>query len=457
MLNRFAQLPDKPVTVLIRPPISRWRLYKWYAPFGSREPSFGLLYIASYIKSCGYEVHIIDGEFLGERELGKRIHLSKPNIIGITSTTFSFNSASALTNELRSQFPNSLILLGGSHASALPEDSLKKIPALDGIIVGEGEETMLEIIQKRDPYHIYGLMWKKNSDETPVSNPLRDTVTDLDKYNLNWKLLEGFPGKYAPPFQSKKRNSASLVVSRGCFYDCSFCTATQLRGKKIRFHSPEYVIKIMSELDEDYGIKDFYFHDDYFPVYQKWMKQFCILLITLHKQYTWSCASRVESLSKEILILMKKSGCRQIGVGVESGSQKVLDKIFKKISVIVLKEGLKRISYAGISIKGYFILDTPGESLIDHLKTIKLIFKYNFSHVQFNYYVPLPGSADYYRNGGSDQFWDRMSLQHCLGYSGIPTQLFWIIEVSLYTIAYLKIVSNRIFNEVFNFRPKLSS
>ena len=129
MLNRFTEIPENPVTVLVRPPINRWKLYKWYAPLGSREPSYGLLYIASYIHTNGYEVYILDGESLDKLEFVRRIKLLKPDVIGITSTTFSFNSASTVAKQLRSQFPNSLILLGGSHASALSNDSLLRIPS----------------------------------------------------------------------------------------------------------------------------------------------------------------------------------------------------------------------------------------------------------------------------------------------------------------------------------------
>jgi anaerobic magnesium-protoporphyrin IX monomethyl ester cyclase len=449
-LNKHTNLKDKPVTVLIRPPISRWQLYKWYSPFGSREPSLGLLYIASYIQSNGYEVHILDGENLVNRELYNKVKSINPDLIGITSTTFSFFNASVLVEKLRLQFPDSLILLGGPHASALPEDSMMKISGLDGVVVGEGEETVLEIVQKVKTDRIRGLIWRDSSSTEVFANSVREPPTDLDKFELNWKLLDKFPQKYSPPYQSKKKNSTSLVVSRGCLYDCSFCSSINLWGKKIRFHSPEYVVKMMIELEKEYGINDFYFHDDYFPVYPTWIKQFCNLVLKQKKSFTWSCASRVEVLSREILSVMRYAGCRQIGVGVESGSQKVLVNISKKVSIPVLTDGLNRISSSGMDVKGYFMLDTPGESFTDLLKTIKFIFANKFSSVQFNYYAPLPGSIDYNKLNVPEKLWKRMSLQHCLGYSKINPILYPFIEISLYLFSYLKIIIYRIKTRSFS-------
>jgi anaerobic magnesium-protoporphyrin IX monomethyl ester cyclase len=424
---------------------------------GSHEPSLGLLYIASYVKASGYNVRIVDGEILGKTEVLKRILEAKPDIIGISSTTFSFSAASGLAGALRLILPDSLILMGGPHSSALPIETLKKTPSLDGVVVGEGEQTTLEIIRKKNIEEIKGLIWRKDSDNIFISNDTREVADNLDIYDLDWGLLEGFPEKYTPPFQSKKRKSASLIISRGCFYKCSFCASAGLAGNKIRFHSPEYVIRLMDTLREYRDIRDFYFHDDYFPMSPKWMKEFCNGLIRLNKNYTWSCASRVEALSDEILLLMKKSGCRQIGVGVESGSQKVLDRILKKISIKELVRGLERISHSGISIKGYFILDTPGETIVDHFKTLKFILRNSFNHIQLNYYAPLPGSRDYNLCGAPENLWDYMSLQHCLGFSKIPSKLYWFIEFSLYTVAYVKIILKRIIDELFNHRSKLSA
>jgi radical SAM superfamily enzyme YgiQ (UPF0313 family) len=450
-LNRFKNLPDRPVTVLIRPPISRWKLYKWYSPFGSHEPTLGLLYIASYLQLNGYEVHILDGELLDRQELDGALKSIKPDIIGITTTTFSFFSAAFLASQLRYQLPDCLILLGGSHASALPVDSLIKISHLDGIIVGEGEETILEIVKKRDTEQIEGLVWKENPESQIITNKPREPVTNLDKYKLNWNLLNGFPKRYSPPFQSKRKSSASLVVSRGCFYDCSFCSGALLWGKKIRYHSPEYVVNLMAELKLSYSITDFYFHDDYFPAHPLWIKRFCNLLIEQKRYFSWSCASRVEVLNDEILNLMKKSGCRQIGIGVESASQSILDKVSKGISIPALRDGLNRISLANIDIKGFFILDAPGESILDLYKTLKLILASKFSDIQLNYYAPLPGSSDYYVYNPSDKLWDRMSLQHCLGYAKISPVLYPFIEVSFYIVSYLKIFIGRVLNKIFNF------
>jgi radical SAM superfamily enzyme YgiQ (UPF0313 family) len=149
---------------------------------------------------------------------------------------------------------------------------------------------------------------------------------------------------------------------------------------------------------------------------------------------------------------MKKSGCRQIGIGVESASQYILDKVSKGISIPALRDGLNRISLANIDIKGFFILDVPGESISDLYKTLKLILASKFSDIQLNYYSPLPGSSDYYKYNPSDKLWDRMSLQHCLGYAKISPILYPLIEVSFYIVSYLKIFICRVLNKIFNFR-----
>ena len=146
---------------------------------------------------------------------------------------------------------------------------------------------------------------------------------------------------------------------------------------------------------------------------------------------------------------MKKSGCRQIGIGVESGSQNILDKVSKRISIPTLRDGLNRISLAHIDIKGYFILDAPGESISDLYKTLKLILTSKFSDIQLNYYAPIPGSIDYHKYNPSDKLWDRMSLQHCLGYAKISPVFYPLIEVSFYIVSYLKIFIGRVLNKIF--------
>jgi len=447
-LNKFLEIPDNPVTVLLRPSVSRWKLYKWYSIFGSHEPSLGLLYLASYIESNGFKVKILDGEILKNRELITALIYIKPEIIGITTTTFSFFNAVKLTIELRSLFPDCVIIFGGSHITALPEDTMKRINNIDGVVVGDGEETILEIIKKYNTEQIDGLVWRANSDSKIITNKKRELNANLDKYKLNWGLLDGFPQNYSPPYQSGSKKSASLVISRGCFYDCSFCSSNLIMGKTIRFHSPEYVVDLMSKLEYDYQIKDFYFHDDYLPVYSHWIIDFCNILLKKKQKFTWACVSRVELLSGKILEMMKRSGCRQIGIGVESASQKILDKISKRTSVQILREGIKRISTVKINIKGFFILDVPGESFKDILKTIRFILSSKFSEIQINYYVPLPGSRDYLKYNPDTHVWPKMSLQHCLGYSKINSKIYPFIEITIYLISYTKIVFIRILYKI---------
>jgi|GEM_PF-4607519 len=204
----------------------------------------------------------------------------------------------------------------------------------------------------------------------------------------------------------------------------------------------------MNELNAKFNIEDFYFHDDYLPVYPDWMRKFCTGLQNAKEPFTWSCVSRVETLSKEILFLMKNSGCRQIAVGIESGSQKVLDILSKRIKIEKLIEGLNRIKDAGINIKALFILDTPGETISDNFKTLNLISSNNFSHVQFNFYNPLPGSRDYKQYNETEHNWEKMNLRCSLGYSMINHRLFPLIELIFYLIAYfnwaLKVLYSKI-------------
>ena len=437
-------IPSNPKILLVRPYISRWKLYRWYRYFGSTEFSLGLLYIASYLKERGFNVLVIDGERTGSRNLITKIIEHKPDIIGITATTFSFFKGAELTQILKKMLPGVSIFMGGPHVSALPEESLQILRELDGVIVGEGEETFFEIVSGKPFNSIRGLIYRNESDEI-VRNQKREVEDNLDKYTLNWDLLDGFPEKYYPAKQGRSVKSAALVVSRGCVYNCSFCASNIISGRKRRSYSPESTVRTLSELYNKYGIKEVYFHDDHFTLNKKWTERFCRLLINSGVGIKWACATRAELLDDEILILMKQSGCTQLGIGIESVSQNMLDKTGKKLSREKIFETIKLIMQNDIEIKGYFIFDIPGQELKDLWETIKFILRNPFSIIQINYFTPLPGASDYKLYPVYSKDWPRLNLRKPLGFSLRFNFVYYSIEFLLYFVTYVRTYMNNIF------------
>jgi len=410
MHNRWENRKANPKIILINPPVNYWKLYKWYMFFTSREFPLGLLYIASYLFDNKFSAKIIDAEKVGLKKSLKIISEIEPDIIGVTVTTFSFWTVNGLINKIRKSLPETLIVIGGSHPSALPEESMKLTPELDGCIVGNGEETMLRIVQGEKAESIPGLVWRGNEQKI-FSNPIiTQYVEHLDNYNLNWSLLDGFPEKYFPSVQSRSRNSTALVVSRGCYYACSFCATNSVHTRKIRQHSPRYVVSMMEYLSSNYKIDDFYFHDDYFAANVHWLKEFCCLLIDKSLNITWSCASRVEPLKKDILILMYQSGCRQIGIGIENGEDEILKSLNKKISTKKLYRNINLIKQNFIDVKGYIIIGNRDETYKSLLKTISFVLSLPLSHIQILYFTPLPGSPVYDSQKVNPKEWKRMNL-----------------------------------------------
>jgi radical SAM superfamily enzyme YgiQ (UPF0313 family) len=409
---------------------------------GSREAPLGLLYIASYLADKGYDVTILDGENLKEEEVISKIGDLCPDVVGVTSTTFSFFDASKLIKNVRRLLPSALLLMGGPHVSALPRDTLEKIPALDGGVFGEGEETLLEIVTGKSVNGIAGLAWRDKNGIIRL-NPKRPLSTDLDRYRLNWDLLSGFPNSYQPAWQSRQKNRViSLVTSRGCSFSCIFCAGSCVHGKVRRAHSPLYIVNMMCELFKRFGSTVFYFHDDHFTLNDEWLEEFCDRLIHLGDIFRWSCASRVESLNDKILRTMRQAGCYQIGVGVESGSENILRWLAKGTTTDIMEKGIRRIHLAGMETKVYLMLGTPQETIGDVTKTLRLVSRLPIDHVQVVYFTPLPGSAAYNSYQTTPRQWLHMNLLNPMTKSSLPNWMLRLLEFGIYAYVYGRSTGN---------------
>jgi anaerobic magnesium-protoporphyrin IX monomethyl ester cyclase len=437
--KRWNKREEKPKVILINPPVNYWKLFKWYRFFTSREFPLGLLYVASYISENQFDVKIIDSEREGIKKTLEQLRSVKPDIVGITTTTFAFDSTSTLAKKIRKILPDTLIIIGGSHPSALPTESLKLAAEIDGCIIGNGEEVMLKICRQYPPEKIPGLVWRKSNNQI-VTNPAVDEDNNsLDKYPLKWDLIKNFPESYHPSIQSRKRKSTSLVVSRGCYYNCSFCATDTIHGRKIKHHSVDYTVALIESLKKKYSIKDIYFHDDYFAGDIKWLQSFCNLMIEKRLNITWSCASRIEPLlKKNILQLMYDAGCRQIGVGIESGTNKILKSLNKKVSVKRLREGINLISKNNIEIKGYVIIGNKDDDWRTLFHTIYFILILPLSHIQVLYFTPLPGSASYAESSKDPKEWVRMNLLNPCTEARMPVIFLRGVELFIYFSFYTK-------------------
>ena len=347
---------------------------------GSMMPSLGICYIASVLEKEGHQVAIIDGyvEGLSMKALLSRVKEFNPDFLGTTFTTENRFGAFDLIRRVRQMLPHTFINAGGPHASLAADDTLRHIPELDAIIRGEGEQTAVLLARAlangSSLKHINGLSYRPEGKI--IHNPDVSLIADLDTIPFpawhlvpweNYNFTLDVPGRGPLP-------AANIMTSRGCPFNCNFCASTRFWGRSFRTRSVDNILEEIKLLRDRYHIKALWIFDDTFTVSKEKVAQFCHEIINRKWDLNWFCESRVDTVDRELLTLMKKGGCYSIGFGVESGSQRILDEVIgKKTNLEQVKETARACKELGIISNPFFIFSHPEETKEDIEKTMDLI------------------------------------------------------------------------------------
>jgi anaerobic magnesium-protoporphyrin IX monomethyl ester cyclase len=378
----------KPHITLVNPP----------APSGSTGhlpfALLGLGYLAAVLEKNKYEVDVIDCQVEKlsfddfRSELGKR----KPNIVGLTCSTLTYNPALKLAKIAKELFPDCLTFIGGPHVTFWDENALQECPELDVVVRREGEYTLLELVQKIEAgkgfSDVLGITYRKNGGI--VRNLDRPYIEDLDSLP--------FPARHLWPTERLREyeDILYLTASRGCIFWCEFCATVRMHGRKFRMRSPKNIVDELEYLHKTYGVTNFTFCDDAFTVEPERTEELCRLILERNLKIKWNCGTRVDMLTKELLIKLREAGCVSVWSGVESGSQKVLDAMHKGITTEQTERVYGWIRELGLKPVPNVILGFPGETKESAWKTIKFVEKISPDEVGFyNIATPFPGTPLY--------------------------------------------------------------
>ncbi len=412
----------KPITpnriVFINPPLTLEERYGSLAEAGSTMPSLGLLSLAAVARKNGFECGIIEASSLQLtlEECLEQVKSWHPHIVGITACTTAIVSAAEVAKRIKEWNGDITTIIGGPHLTALPEETLKTYPQFDIGIIGEGEETLVELLEKIETKKSIdkakGLIFQQNGNF--VKTEPRPFITSLDELPLPaWDLLPGFPHRYKPAALKVRRLPAAHVVSsRGCPFRCIFCDRSVF-GRKYRIHSAEYMMELIKKLYHDFGVREISFEDDTFTLFIERLVKLCNMIMQEGLDISWSCNGRVETAGFGLMKLMRQAGCWQIAYGIESGDQKILDIARKGIMLKLIKEAIQCTHDAGIFIKGFFILGFPQESEETLQRTINFARELKLDDVSISLMTPFPGTEIYKwgdKYGSFERDWKKMNL-----------------------------------------------
>lgn len=362
----------------------------------SNNPPLGLAYLAAVLEKEGYkEIKIVDMKVskMPLNEIKSYIHDFKPNIVGIYSTTGQVTSAAKIIDIIKSIDKGIWCVLGGPHPSVLPERTLKETNA-DIVVLGEGEITMLEFVKavesKREISGVLGLYYKKEGDILFTGR--RPYIEDLDTLPLPARHLLPDISLYSDTnsvYETKLH--AQVMSSRGCPFNCAFCDKS-VYGRTYRVRSAKSTVDEIEFLVNKYNVREIRFFDDLFTANKQRVVDICDELKKRNIQISWSCESRVNTITPELLKIMKEGGCWAISYGIESGTQEVLDALNKGITLDQIKTAVKLAKDAGLTVRGYFMIGLPTENVETIKRTIKFATKLDLDHAVFSLFSPYPGT-----------------------------------------------------------------
>lgn len=377
--------------LLLRPIESR------VAKSGDVMPPLGLAYVASVLEKNGIEVVVIDCPALStsREELRSRITKENPDVLGITCMTTALPSAVRISNLVKKILPNCTIVFGGPHVTFLPRETLLENPNIDVVIIGEGENTMLDLCRSLITDNclgdVPGIAFRKNGK--PIVTPSRPLIDNLDEIPFPARHL--LPMKKYSMATSIRNPCTTLIASRGCPYLCKYCSSHTIHGRRVRTRSVDNVLSEIKYIHEKYHIKDIAFMGDTFTAKWRWVQEFCDKIVNEKIHISWQCQTNVKNVNRDLLLRMKKAGCYMINYGVEFGSQRILDAAHKGIRLDEVEKAFRLTKKAGIATYAYFMMGYPGETIADIRQTIKLSRTLGPDFVQFSIYTPFPGSESY--------------------------------------------------------------
>jgi anaerobic magnesium-protoporphyrin IX monomethyl ester cyclase len=386
--------------VFTTPPVTLKERYGKLSGAANTLPSLGILYLAAVLRKEGFSVSVIEASSLklSLKRLIEEIIKERPKYLGISATTLSIFNASVLAEEIKKIDETIKILVGGPHITADPEKTLELFSSFDIGVIGEGEETIKELLHVLERggnlSDVNGITSRYG--EKILKTPHRKFLDDLDKLPFPaWELLRDFPEKYyPPPFRFRKLPAVYIVTSRGCPYKCIFCDRSVF-GNKCRGHSAQYILELIEYLHKKFGIREILIEDDTFVTLKKRLIEVCEGIINRGIKISWSCLGRADSVTPEILHLMKRAGCWSISYGIETGDEEVMKFIGKNLTLDKIENAVRWTRKAGILSKGFFIMGHPIDTHDTIKKTINFALKIPLDDISVSMMTPFPGSKLY--------------------------------------------------------------
>ncbi len=390
------------------------------SPFFTNEkrPPLGVGSLISTLRNEGHKVFFIDN-YLAPIDFINMNYLRRNRIdyVAIHANTICYRDTLRMFNEIENLRKKGLwkgkIIVGGPHTSV----GLPTIPEfVDHVVQGEGERAILKIINGKAEGRVIG----------------EERMNDLDSLPFQpWDIFNSLPYDYScqwleitPVF--------TMNTSRGCPFSCTFCSVSSIWGKEYTCLSPDRIIAEVEYLIREYGAQGIYFREDNFSLNEKRAEDFCETMIRRNINVSWACETRVSNLSEDLIRLMNAAGCKAVYLGVESGSQKVLDELKKGITVEEIQKAINSCNKFGIRAYCSLIVGTPGESYEDYLLTKNLMDRLKPHIYGFNVFVGIPNSPLYQciMKSHSYEYKDDLGLVYLPGYD-IKTRYFYGLDSEL--------------------------
>lgn len=379
-------------TLLINPPAPS--PVDFFKEKGRLQP-LGLAYLASYLRIHNQEVEIYDAEFDRDIEaVLRKIKDTGPDIVGLSAYTANFLDVVKIAKKIKKLANPPIVVIGGAHITALPS-SIQKYPYFDFAVMGEGEETLLELVRKiekkgKNFEKIRGLVFCNGNKI--ISTPPRPFIRNLDCLPFPARDLLPPLSSYRPsPGMYKNLPMATMITSRGCPFKCLFCCRAVF-GNTYRLRSPKNVVDEMEILVKSFGAREIKIYDDLFTLKEQRILEICKEILKRRLKISWSCSARADLITPRMLVALKKAGCWEIAYGIESGNQEVLNTIKKGLTLETIKKAVRLTQKLGIQVRGFFILGLPQDTEENMQQTIDFAKNLDLSVANFYITMPFPGT-----------------------------------------------------------------